>query len=228
MAQAQPLHERATPEVLDLLNWDKPNYQKIWDYQRSLVDQIASGERSEAVILCEHETVATLGRRSRGGNILNPNVSQFVIERGGDVTLHCPGQLVVYPLIQLRGRSFPGGLHEYLRAVEEAVIRVLSEEGLEAGRFGPTGVWIRRKSGELKKIASLGISVRRWVTYHGVALNIENDLELFKSIRPCDFESSIMTSTRLEGLSGSLRDWGHRIVAAFFDHISELRLKISH
>lgn len=191
-------------QVRDLLSEPKPNYERIWQLQRSLVDQIADGAAEEALLLCEHEEVLTCGRRTKSENIVDQKIPMFEIERGGDVTWHGPGQLVAYPLIRLNGSFFSGGLHAYLRALESAVIEVLKSYSLDAGRFGPTGVWIKQKSGEVKKIASIGISVRRWVTFHGLALNVSNDLSRFRSIRPCDFEPQIMTSLENEGVSVSM------------------------
>lgn len=197
---------KASPvEMLDLLSVRKPNYESIWEFQRQRVDAIALDEASECVIFCEHELVATKGRRAKSDNVLDSSVSIFEIERGGDVTLHAPGQLVIYPLVRLKGEHFPLGLNEYLRFCERILIEYLGSLGLEAGRFGPTGVWIKRADGEVKKIASIGVAVRRWITYHGIALNVSNDLQDFQRIRPCDFEWSVMTSLKSEGLTLSVQ-----------------------
>jgi lipoyl(octanoyl) transferase len=194
----------APVELVDFLSVRKPNYESIWEFQRQRVESIALEESSECIIFCEHELVATKGRRAKSENILDAQVSLFEIERGGDVTLHAPGQLVIYPLLKLKGTHFPLGLNEYLRFCETVLIEFLTGCGLEAGRFGPTGVWIKRSNGEVKKIASIGVAVRRWITYHGIALNVCNDLEDFKRIRPCDFEWSVMTSLRAEGVKLSV------------------------
>lgn len=177
----------------------KKSYEEIWGLQKELVEKIARGQQPDSLIFCEHEEVITAGRRTQEGNILESRVPVYEIERGGDATWHGPGQLVVYPLFRLQGNLFKEGLHEYLRFCEEAIIQLLSEFGLNAGRFGPTGVWIKKPRSEIKKIASIGVAVRRWVTYHGISLNISNDLKLFSKIRPCNFESSVMTSLKEEG-----------------------------
>jgi len=195
----------AQVEMVDFVSVKKPNYESIWDFQKQRVEAIALGEANECVIFCEHELVATKGRRAKSENILDPRVPLYEIERGGDVTLHAPGQLVIYPLVQLKGGHFPLGLNDYLRFCERILIDYLLSLGLEAGRFGPTGVWIKRPSGETKKIASIGVAVRRWITYHGIALNVSNDLENFKRIRPCDFEWSVMTSLKSEGITLSIQ-----------------------
>ena len=97
-------------------------------------------------------------------------------------------------------------MHEYLRFCESVVIEVLRGLGLKAGRFGPTGVWIEENSGTVKKIASLGVAVRRWVTFHGLALNVNNSLRDFDGIRPCNFESSVMTSLKEQGIFLSMQE----------------------
>lgn len=181
-------------ETQKFLGENKKSYPEIWAFQKKRVEEIASGTEKETLIFCEHEEVVTAGRRYEKSNILDSKVPVFEIERGGDVTWHGPGQLVIYPLFRLQGELFREGLHQYLRFWESVLISVLKSYGLEAGRFGPTGVWIDIGQQRYKKIASIGISVRRWVTYHGIALNISNDLSCFQKIRPCNFESSIMTS----------------------------------
>jgi lipoyl(octanoyl) transferase len=210
-------------EVLNFLPWTgKQNYQAIWDFQKKRLEEIASGEAAETLIFCEHEACATLGRRAKPENILDSKLPTFEIERGGDVTYHGPGQLVIYPLMRLHGANFPLGLHEYLRFCEELIIDYLSELGLEAGRFGPTGVWIKSKKQSLnaapavKKIASLGIAVSRWITYHGLALNVNTDLSDFQRIRPCDFEPSIMTSIQQEGIDLTMEDVAQRLEELWF------------
>lgn len=200
----------STVEVISFL--DQPaNYATIWKFQKSRLSQIASNIEKETLVFCEHERLLTLGRRSKAENILDQSIPVYSIERGGDVTLHAPGQLVVYPLLKLNSGRFPGGLHDYLRFLEEVTIGCLQFYEVEAGRFGPTGVWIRRASGEVKKIASIGIAVRRWVTYHGLSINVSNDLSDFKKLRPCDFDSSIMTSLHEEGIDISLKEFSERL-----------------
>lgn len=200
-------HNRPRPDTLEslnLLSLPKPNYQEIWELQKLRVEEIAAQKSPETLIFCEHEEVATKGRRAKAENLLDATVSAFDIERGGDITLHQPGQLVIYPLIRLHGNLFKGGLNEYLRLCEEVIIQYLQSKKLEAGRFGPTGVWVKENTGGIRKIASIGIAVRRWITYHGISLNIRNDLSVFKKIRPCDFDASVMTSMLEQGVDESL------------------------
>lgn len=186
------------------------NYPEIWKFQKQLVDKVAKGEEEESVIFCEHESVLTLGRRSQPENVRSSKLPSYEIERGGDVTWHGPGQLVLYPIFRLHGEFFQTGLHGFLRFWEELVIRFLSELGVDAGRYGPTGVWVRTSS-STKKIASLGIAVRRWVTYHGLSLNIQTSAKDFSSIRPCNFEPDVMTSLKDLGFDFEVEEVAYRL-----------------
>lgn len=185
------------------------SYEEIWAFQKALVEQVAQNKADEALIFCEHELCVTAGKRAQESNLLvsGSGIKVYQIERGGDYTLHSPGQLVMYPIMRLGGRLLGRGIHEYLRFLEDVLIRVFSENfSFEAGRFGPTGVWIRDSEGVARKLASIGIAVRRWVTYHGVAINVSNDLGEFSRIRPCNFEASVMTSLRDQGVDIPLPD----------------------
>lgn len=190
---------------MDVFHFFDPSqfsYEQIWDFQKERLEKILSGEAPESLLFCEHESVLTAGRRYRKENLLPSaaGIPVHYIERGGDFTWHGPGQLVIYPLWKLNGDVFPGGLSDYLRFCEAWVIEVLQSYGLDAGRYGETGVWIRSEDNpQVRKIASVGVAVRRWITYHGIALNYSNDWQGFQSIRPCNFESSIMTSMAKEG-----------------------------
>ncbi len=198
----------------------RASYREIWDLQKIRVDEVASGQAREAILFCEHEPVVTAGRRTEENNIpSNLEIPVFEIERGGDATWHGPGQLTVYPILRLNGETFKHGLHEYLRFCEESIIQSFLELGLETGRFGPTGVWLKRPSGELKKVASIGVAVRRWVTYHGLAINLSNSFEGFKSIRPCNFDSNVMTSARDEGIEISIRDFADLLESKMWDQL---------
>jgi lipoyl(octanoyl) transferase len=147
--------------------------------QERLVSLIAAGEEPETLLLTEHLSVYTSGRLGMGENLLDPSLRPLLINRGGDVTWHGPGQLVAYPLVDLgrRGRD----LHRYLRLLEETVIAVCGRFGVSGfRRTGLTGVWT-----EGGKIASVGVGVRRWVTMHGFALNVDPDPAPFARINPC-------------------------------------------
>ncbi len=165
-------------------------YREVWAEQLRLVEARQRGEVDDTLLVVEHPHVFTLGRRREAQqNVIAPgDVEVIEIERGGDVTYHGPGQLVAYPILLLQ----PGerDLHAYLRNLEEAAIRTCARFGIEAGREpGKTGAWSNGK-----KLCSIGISCRKWVTFHGLALNVTTDLAYFARINPCGFESRVMTS----------------------------------
>lgn len=170
-------------------------YRDAWAQQLALVEQRQQGEVPDTLLLVEHDHVYTLGRRREAeGNVLDAgDVEVIGIERGGDVTYHGPGQLVAYPIVLLR-EGKERDLHAYLRHLEDAVIATCARFGLAADREpGKTGVWMTTPIGR-KKLCSMGIACRKWVTFHGLALNVTTDLAYFRRINPCGFESSVMTS----------------------------------
>ena len=169
-------------------------YRDVWARQLALVEQRQVGLAPDTLIVVEHPHVFTLGRRREAKqNVLAPgDVEVLEIERGGDVTYHGPGQLVAYPIVLLEDGE--RDLHAFLRHLEEAVIRVCARAGVTADREpGKTGVWTTTDLGR-KKLCSMGIACRKWVTFHGLALNVTTDLSYFARINPCGFEASVMTS----------------------------------
>jgi lipoyl(octanoyl) transferase len=199
-------------------------YAGVLALQRELAKARIAGDLEEDVLLLvEHEPVITLGRSSKSGHLLaapeylaQRGVELFEVERGGDVTFHGPGQLVGYPIVDLKRHR--RDLHWYLRQVEQFLIDALATYGLAAGRNPPyTGVWL-----ENRKIASIGVHARDWVTWHGFALNVTTDLRYFDLIIPCGIQAVQMTSLDRELPNGSvqLSDTAARVVtsaAATFD-----------
>lgn len=179
-------------QVLDL---GIASYRDVWARQLELVDARQRGDVPDTLIIVEHPHVFTLGRRREAAqNVLAPgDVEVIEIERGGDVTYHGPGQLVAYPIVLLEDGE--RDLHAYLRNLEEAVIATCLHSGVVADREpGKTGVWMTDGSGARKKLCSMGIACRKWVTFHGLALNVTTDLSYFARINPCGFEANVMTS----------------------------------
>lgn len=178
-------------------------YQDAWKLQRALVDLRRRDELPDLLLTCEHEEVVTTGRKAQGptrsadetAGVVEAGISVIEVERGGAATYHGPGQLVGYPIVKLE----PGkerDLHAFLRTIETSLIGPLEDLGLEAGRKPDyTGVWV----GE-RKVASIGIACRGWVTYHGFALNLAIDLERFRLFRPCDLEASVMADLETLGV----------------------------
>lgn len=193
------------------------DYQKAWDYQEKLNQeavQIKLKKRKDSsfnlstkhhLLFCEHPLVYTLGKSGSLDHLkLNKSeleeisASFYQINRGGDITLHGPGQLVAYPIFDLE--KFYTDIHRFLRELEEAVILTLAEFGIIAGRYsGYTGVWIDPTSAtQARKICAMGIRCSRWVTMHGIALNVNNNLEHFDHIIPCGIEDKAVTSISKE------------------------------
>jgi lipoyl(octanoyl) transferase len=183
-----------TPKPLDVILAGRVEYRAALDWQRSLAqDRIAGRQPHDVLLLLEHDPVVTLGRTSRGEHVLKPeDIDVVEVERGGDVTFHGPGQLVGYPILDLNGYRLD--LHWYLRTLEQALIDALGRLGIPAERNpGLTGVWTGGR-----KIASIGIHVKQWVTWHGFALNVTTDLAAFDRIVPCGIPGVVMTSVARE------------------------------
>jgi lipoate-protein ligase B len=181
-------------EPIERIDWGVLAYREAYARQLERLEARKRGEVGDALVVVEHPHVITLGRaRAAAGNVLAAGEVEVVeIERGGDVTYHGPGQLVVYPIVELREPE--RDLHRYLRNLEEAMIATCAAFGVAAGReAGKTGVWT-----EGRKLASIGIACRRWITFHGLALNVATDLSYFGRINPCGFDASVMTSLSRE------------------------------
>jgi lipoate-protein ligase B len=185
---------------LMILDLGRRDYAEVLELQRSMCRQRMSGEIDEDIlILVEHEPVITLGRGTRAASLPIPptefqrrGIGVFEVERGGDVTYHGPGQLVGYPILDLKLHR--EDLHWYLRRLEAALIGALGQLGIGAEASpGLTGVWTRGR-----KIASIGIHVKQWVTFHGFALNVSTDLSYFDLIVPCGIRDVVMTSVATE------------------------------
>jgi lipoyl(octanoyl) transferase len=185
--------------------WSLPglvSYAEAREFQKALVDQRAADEIPDTILFLEHEPVITRGRglqftgeiRARHMPMpiqLPPGVAFAESERGGDLTYHGPGQLVVYPIVKLDGKGWAPhhDVTGFLRRFEQIFIDELASMGLTAdARSGAAGVWVGDK-----KVASIGIAVRKWVTYHGIAINVVNDLSPFHIFSPCGFASEVMT-----------------------------------
>src|SRR2546421_10644940 len=163
----------------------------------------------DLLLLHEHPPVVTLGRTAQAAHLLRPEgVDVCEVERGGDVTFHGPGQLVGYPILDLRG--YRQDLHWYLRTLEHALIVALAQLGIPAERrAGYHGVWTRGR-----KIASIGVHVKQWVTWHGFALNVTTDLAHFDRIVPCGIQNVEMTSVQKEVGRGTGEGLWEKSVAA--------------
>ena len=169
-----------------LLDFGRMEYGEALDLQRELASRRAKGEIPDTLVLVEHGHVITLGRKTTPANFGPQKIPVFQVERGGDATYHGPGQLVGYPIVLLADHD----VRRHVRNIEEAIIRAVRPSGVEGERLdGHPGIWVKGK-----KLASIGVAVTDWVTYHGFALNVNTDLSFFELIRPCGLDPATMTS----------------------------------
>ena len=188
----------------------RKNYQDTLKIQESLREQVLSNPSHEYLILVEHEHVYTLGKNANYSNILNKACDIIQTDRGGDVTYHGPGQLVAYPIINLKKRKI--GVKSYVKMIEQLISNTLMYYGLETHvPIKETGVWV-----EDKKIASIGIHVSRGVTMHGLAVNISTDLSYFDNIISCGIEGVKMTTIDKElGKKIAMNDIKKQLISNF-------------
>ncbi len=171
-----------------LLDLGRRPYPEVWELQKSLVAARNLGTAEDTLLLVEHDHVITLGRKTSAENLKPQDVPVFQVERGGDATYHGPGQLVGYPIIKMEVPD----VRRFVRSLEEVLILTARSFSIPAERKeGHPGVWV-----DEKKLASIGVAVTNWVTYHGFALNVNNDLSYFHLIRPCGLDPETMTSMR--------------------------------
>ena len=173
--------------LLDVQRLGRRTYEEAYALQQDLLERRIAGEARDTLVLVEHEPVVTVGRGADPAELEGLDLPVVAIERGGEATYHGPGQVVAYPIYALPEER--RDLHRYLRDLEEVVLRVLAEVEIEGRRVeGKTGVWIGDR-----KVASMGVAVRRWVAWHGLALNVHTDLEAFRGFRPCGLDAEVMT-----------------------------------
>ncbi len=211
--------DRRTSDDARCLVWrlGMRDYGEVLELQRRLARARMAGDVPDVLLLVEHPPVITLGRGARPEHLLaDPEelrrcgVGLFEVERGGDVTYHGPGQLVGYPILDLHGHGLD--VHRHLRRIERALVGALAALGLTAGVSpGRTGVWVRDR-----KIASIGVHVARWVTWHGFALNVCTNPRDFDPIVPCGLQGVRMTSLAAElGRDVTVAEVEPSVVAAF-------------
>ena len=170
-------------------------YQKAWDAQRRIHEEVASGSRPNTLLLLEHPSVYTAGRRTDEAERPSDGTPVIDVDRGGRITWHGPGQLVGYPIVKLQK---PTELVGFVREIESALIHVCADLGISAVRVdGRSGVWICDSNGN-RKIAAIGIRVAKGVTMHGFALNVNPDLTAFGQIVPCGITDADVTSLAIE------------------------------
>lgn len=194
-------------------------YEEACRLQRKLLYQRYNGEIEDTLVILEHPPTYTIGKSGSLDNVLarqaylsRENISVFFTDRGGNVTYHGPGQLVGYPVIDLRGRG--KDIHRYVHELEEVLIRTLKSFSLSSGRDkGHPGVWVNNE-----EIAAIGIAIKKWITMHGFALNVNPALEHFSFINPCGFSDRKTTSmTALLGVDIPMEKVVDRLITHFSD-----------
>jgi lipoyl(octanoyl) transferase len=204
-------------QKVQFTDWGLIDYQAAWDKQEDLLKQKVDLKMSQRelpqeeqllashdLIFCEHSHVYTLGKSGHMDNLLldqdelnKAEATFYKINRGGDITYHGPGQLVAYPIFDLE--QFFTDIHKYLRYLEEAIIQTIAHYGIKGERYdGFTGVWLDADKPEARKICAMGVRCSRWVTMHGLALNVNPDLSYFKNIVPCGIDDKAVTSISKE------------------------------
>jgi len=190
-------------------------FNESWAKQKELFQEVKAGNPDLALLLCRHHPVITLGRSAKKSNILNNNrLPTYEVERGGDVTYHGPGQLTIYPVFNLN--YLKKDIHWFLRYLEGVVISALECFGIQGERReGLTGVWV----GE-RKIASIGIAVRNWITFHGLSVNIkQDDLANFSLIRPCGMDIMLTSVESEAGNNICIEDFKVKFISALESNI---------
>jgi len=200
-------------------------YAEAWDLQKVLVAARQHGMISDGLVLLEHEPVFTIGRSTKSDHLLFPReylagagFGVFEIERGGSITYHGPGQLVGYPILDLR--AYNEDIVKYMRSLEESLLRTLLDFGIEGERVrGYAGAWVGAE-----KIAAVGVAVKRRVTMHGFALNVDPDLNHFALINPCGLGRPVTSMTRMLGRAVTV-DEVRPVYIRRFEEVYRLQLK---
>lgn len=210
-----------TNELQDgwLVNLGQAKYLEVLDLQRRLVELRQGNVVPDTLLLVEHEPIITLGRRGSTDNILS-SAAELALqgiriqkaERGGDVTYHGPGQLVCYPIVHLTQRNL--SVRRFVDLLEETIIQVLADFGIQASREPQhRGVWVSHL-----KVAALGVAIRRWVSFHGIALNVSPNMAHFCHINPCELKSEQVTSmAKLLGETPSMEEVIQKVVGRFVE-----------
>lgn len=196
--------------TLNILNLGRQEYVKAWKRQKRLVTERAKNRRCDTLIFLEHDPVYTRGTSSRTLPLPVLDHPVLDVERGGDITYHGPGQLTGYPILDLKERGLLVGT--YLRRLEQVLIDSVAGLGIEAERIPRcTGVWVRGQ-----KLASIGVAVKGWISYHGFSINVRGALTPFAAIRPCGFHPHVMTTvSKLLGRDVPLEEMRVRVLESF-------------
>ena len=212
------LHNKTKIHNIDILDLGLKSYQESWNFQKEMLKKRSNNEINDTLIFVEHEPVFTLGKNANENHILQnypENIKTFHVERGGDVTYHGPGQLVGYPIIDLR--NYKKSISWYMRSLEQVIIETLLDFDIQSERKnGLTGVWYNNE-----KIAALGVRVSKWITMHGFSLNIDPDLNNYNSIIPCGiFEYGVTSMSKILNKNINLGSVKNSLKIKFLDQFN--------
>lgn len=210
---------------MNILDLGRMSYNSAWDIQKEYHKKVVSGKEPDTLIIVEHEPVYTLGKSANDNHLLqsaSEEIQVFRIERGGDITFHGPGQIVVYPILDLN--RFVKSVSWYMRTLEKIIIDTLSDFEIKAElKDGLTGVWVGDK-----KIGAQGVRISRWVTMHGLALNVNTDLRYFDGIIPCGiFDYGVTSMEKLMGRKQDINKVKNTIIKYFNNILSDEEVRFS-
>ena len=210
---------------MNILDLGRMSYNSAWDIQKEYHKKVVSGKEPDTLIIVEHEPVYTLGKSANDNHLLqsaSEEIQVFRIERGGDITFHGPGQIVVYPILDLN--RFVKSVSWYMRTLEKIIIDTLSDFEIKAGlKDGLTGVWVGNE-----KIGAQGVRISRWVTMHGLALNVNTDLRYFDGIIPCGiFDYGVTSMEKLMGRKQDINKVKNAIIKYFNNILSDEEVRFN-
>jgi len=210
---------------MNILDLGRMSYNSAWDIQKEYHKKVVSGKEPDTLIIVEHDPVYTLGKNTNDNHLLqsaSEEIQVFRIERGGDITFHGPGQIVVYPILDLN--RFVKSVSWYMRTLEKIIIDTLSDFEIKAGlKDGLTGVWVGDE-----KIGAQGVRISRWVTMHGLALNVNTDLRYFDGIIPCGiFDYGVTSMEKLMGRKQDTNKVKNTIIKYFNNILSDEEVKFN-
>ena len=210
---------------MNILDLGRMSYNSAWDIQKEYHKKVVSGKEPDTLIIVEHEPVYTLGKNANDNHLLqsaSEEIQVFRIERGGDITFHGPGQIVVYPILDLN--RFVKSVSWYMRTLEKIIIDTLSDFEIKAGlKDGLTGVWVGDE-----KIGAQGVRISRWVTMHGLALNVNTDLRYFDGIIPCGiFDYGVTSMEKLMGRKQDINKVKNSIIKYFNNILSDEEVRFN-
>ena len=210
---------------MNILDLGRMSYNSAWDIQKEYHKKVVSGKEPDTLIIVEHDPVYTLGKNTNDNHLLqsaSEEIQVFRIERGGDITFHGPGQIVVYPILDLN--RFVKSVSWYMRTLEKIIIDTLSDFEIKAGlKDGLTGVWVGDE-----KIGAQGVRISRWVTMHGLALNVNTDLRYFDGIIPCGiFDYGVTSMEKLMGRKQDINKVKNTIIKYFNNILSDEEVRFN-